>query len=260
MRHVRTYLCSAWVFYLRNIFWVCVLYLQLEHGCEISRVVIWVRRPQTTKLLLHECNHSICVKRDSTWWNDCNSAFGSRLYIVWNDELVFAKLFLGINFKRYDHRDAVRFYYWIKYFQRHTCLFDIGCIQVDTGVQWGGRLALKSYVYGRHGIDLLWEWSHVSESCGHLTVAIEKNWWGWKKNKKMLFNQNKNKNNITLDHTQLFTKFFTTCMPYILLKMLGLYLYTLKIGQKSCNMLSIHNKLLLQKNVVNEPSAAMRIV
>jgi len=29
------------------------------------------------------------------------------------------------------------------------------------------------------------------------------------------------------------------------LKMLGLYLYTLKIGHKSCNMLSILNKLTL---------------
>ena len=33
------------------------------------------------------------------------------------------------------------------------------------------------------------------------------------------------------------------------LKMLGLYLYTLKIGQKSCNMLSILKKLLLQKEL-----------
>jgi len=33
------------------------------------------------------------------------------------------------------------------------------------------------------------------------------------------------------------------------LKMLGLYLYTLIIGQKSCNMLSILNKLLLQKEL-----------
>ena len=31
--------------------------------------------------------------------------------------------------------------------------------------------------------------------------------------------------------------------------MLGLYLYTLKIGQKSCNMLSLLNKLLLQKEL-----------
>jgi len=40
LRHVSTYLSSAWVFLLRNIFWVCVPYLQLEQGCEFSRVVI----------------------------------------------------------------------------------------------------------------------------------------------------------------------------------------------------------------------------
>jgi len=34
-----------------------------------------------------------------------------------------------------------------------------------------------------------------------------------------------------------------------LLKMLGLYLYTLIIGHKSCNMLSIQNKLILQKKL-----------
>ena len=33
------------------------------------------------------------------------------------------------------------------------------------------------------------------------------------------------------------------------LKMLGLYLYTLIIGHKSCNMLSILNKLTLQKKL-----------
>ena len=33
--------------------------------------------------------------------------------------------------------------------------------------------------------------------------------------------------------------------------MLGLYLYTLIIGQKSCNMLSILNKLTLQKELQN---------
>jgi len=35
------------------------------------------------------------------------------------------------------------------------------------------------------------------------------------------------------------------------LKMLGLYLYTLIIGHKSCNMLSILNKLRLQKKLQN---------
>jgi len=34
---------------------------------------------------------------------------------------------------------------------------------------------------------------------------------------------------------------------HIILKMLGLYLYTLIIGHKSCNMLRILNKLTLQK-------------
>jgi len=33
--------------------------------------------------------------------------------------------------------------------------------------------------------------------------------------------------------------------------MLGLYLYTLIIGHKSCNMLSILNKLTLQKELQN---------
>jgi len=33
--------------------------------------------------------------------------------------------------------------------------------------------------------------------------------------------------------------------------MLGLYLYTLIIGHKSCNMLSIHNKLALQNKLQN---------
>jgi len=33
------------------------------------------------------------------------------------------------------------------------------------------------------------------------------------------------------------------------LKMLGLYLYTLIIGHKSCNMLSILNELTLQKEL-----------
>jgi len=33
--------------------------------------------------------------------------------------------------------------------------------------------------------------------------------------------------------------------------MLGLYLYTLIIGHKSCNLLSIVNKLTLQKEVLN---------
>jgi len=33
--------------------------------------------------------------------------------------------------------------------------------------------------------------------------------------------------------------------------MLGLYLYTLIIGHKSCNMLSILNKLILQKKLQN---------
>ena len=37
----------------------------------------------------------------------------------------------------------------------------------------------------------------------------------------------------------------------MVLKMLGLYLYTLIIGQKSCNMLSILNKLTLQKELQN---------
>ena len=35
------------------------------------------------------------------------------------------------------------------------------------------------------------------------------------------------------------------------LKMLGLYLYTLIISHKSCKMLSILNKLILQKNLQN---------
>jgi len=35
------------------------------------------------------------------------------------------------------------------------------------------------------------------------------------------------------------------------LKMLGLYLYTLIIGHRSCNMLSILNKLILQKELQN---------
>ena len=35
------------------------------------------------------------------------------------------------------------------------------------------------------------------------------------------------------------------------LTMLGLYLYTLIIGHKSCNMLSIINKLTLQKELQN---------
>ena len=35
------------------------------------------------------------------------------------------------------------------------------------------------------------------------------------------------------------------------LKMLGLYLYTLIIGHKSCNMLSILNKLTLQEELQN---------
>ena len=35
------------------------------------------------------------------------------------------------------------------------------------------------------------------------------------------------------------------------LKMLGLYLYTLKLGHNSCNMLSILNKLTLQKEMQN---------
>jgi len=34
-------------------------------------------------------------------------------------------------------------------------------------------------------------------------------------------------------------------------KMLGLYLYTLMIGHKSCNMLSILNKLKFQKKLQN---------
>ena len=38
-----------------------------------------------------------------------------------------------------------------------------------------------------------------------------------------------------------------TCM----LKMLGLFLYTLIIGHKFCNMLSITNKLTLQKKLHN---------
>jgi len=33
------------------------------------------------------------------------------------------------------------------------------------------------------------------------------------------------------------------------LKMLGLYLYTLIIGHKSCNILSIQNKLKMQKEL-----------
>jgi len=36
-----------------------------------------------------------------------------------------------------------------------------------------------------------------------------------------------------------------------LLKMLGLYLYTLIIGHKSCNMLSILNKLTFQRELQN---------
>ena len=35
------------------------------------------------------------------------------------------------------------------------------------------------------------------------------------------------------------------------LKMLGLYLFTFIIGQKSCNMLSILNKLTFQKELQN---------
>jgi len=35
------------------------------------------------------------------------------------------------------------------------------------------------------------------------------------------------------------------------LKMLGLYLYTRIIGHKSCNMLSIQNKLTLKKELQN---------
>jgi len=38
---------------------------------------------------------------------------------------------------------------------------------------------------------------------------------------------------------------------YDLLKMLGLYLYTLIFGHKSCNILSILNKLTLQKEFQN---------
>jgi len=38
-------------------------------------------------------------------------------------------------------------------------------------------------------------------------------------------------------------------VTFICLKMLGLYLYTLIIGHKSCNMLSILNKLTLQKKL-----------
>jgi len=35
------------------------------------------------------------------------------------------------------------------------------------------------------------------------------------------------------------------------LKMLGRYLYTLIIGHKSCNMLSMLNKLILKKRIAN---------
>jgi len=37
----------------------------------------------------------------------------------------------------------------------------------------------------------------------------------------------------------------------LLVKMLGLYFYTLIIGHKSCNMLSKLNKLTLQKELQN---------
>ena len=43
--------------------------------------------------------------------------------------------------------------------------------------------------------------------------------------------------------------FFCYQFYYITLKMLGLYLYTLRIGHKSGNMLSILNKLTLQKEL-----------
>ena len=40
-------------------------------------------------------------------------------------------------------------------------------------------------------------------------------------------------------------------LPFLLLKMLDLYLYILIIGHNSCNMLSILNKLTLQKDLQN---------
>jgi len=46
---------------------------------------------------------------------------------------------------------------------------------------------------------------------------------------------------------------FTNVINYLIvtnwLKMLNLYLYTLIIGHKSCNMLSILNKLTMQKEL-----------
>ena len=33
---------------LGNRFWFCVLYRQLEHGCEFSRIKIWARRPHAS--------------------------------------------------------------------------------------------------------------------------------------------------------------------------------------------------------------------
>jgi len=44
---------------------------------------------------------------------------------------------------------------------------------------------------------------------------------------------------------------FSTSKMYATLKMLGLYLHTLIISHKSCKMLSILNKLILQKNLQN---------
>ena len=44
-----------------------------------------------------------------------------------------------------------------------------------------------------------------------------------------------------------YVKYSSPNCPDPLLKMLGLYLFTLIIGHKSCNMLSILNNLTLQK-------------
>ena len=48
-------------------------------------------------------------------------------------------------------------------------------------------------------------------------------------------------------HQYVILFFFTT----LVLKILGLYLYTLIIGHKSCTMFSILNKLTLQKELQN---------
>ena len=52
--------------------------------------------------------------------------------------------------------------------------------------------------------------------------------------------------------SELSTPFATSKNPLkIVLKMLGLYFYTFKIGHKSCNTLSIRNKLTLKKEFLH---------